>query len=224
MNCLHFIIDLIQLRSSPHTTHVPSSETKSSSTLPLDIKARNSLRKKSFENSIELDDSRNVHSEEERFSQLVTPTATCFSTDDLDDIFKIGRKSETSMLESSPIPINMTSHNDSTKESENILSDFTTPLARNFSKKRLNSSSSGSIKDSPSKPMKLDLSVDHSIENGEILNPRTPFITPLTPDGRLISPIQMVCREIFVTEKTYVNDLQEVIEVRTKFLNQLSQI
>jgi len=203
--------DLIQLRSSPHNTHAPSSETKANSTPPLDIKARNSLRKKSFENSIELDDSRNVHSEEERFSQLVTPTATCFSTDDLDDIFKIGRKSETSMLESSPQPINMTSLNDSSKDSENILSDFTNPLARNFSKKKLNSSSSGSIKESPGKSMKLDLSVDHSIENGEILNPRTPF-TPLTPDGRLISPIQMVCREIFVTEKTYVKDLQEVIE------------
>ena len=53
----------------------------------------------------------------------------------------------------------------------------------------------------------------------------TPSIdTPTTPQGAggcrsaSMSKLQMVCREMFMTEKTYVNDLQDIIEVKIHFV------
>lgn len=54
--------------------------------------------------------------------------------------------------------------------------------------------------------------VERTFENGEIMNPKSPF--SLNFEGRdNLSMVQMVCRELLETERSYVNDLKEVIEV-----------
>ena len=224
---IKFVLDLIQLRS-------PSPGSNSN-----DEKIRKSLRKKSLdildlssrkekknafeyrklsidENCLSSDENLFEHLKNDKDSPTITPTATYFSRDDLDEIFNVGRKTtdkssdskdtnkkKTSEIDKDPliIPLSTDEQIDSAVES------LTTPVSQHFSHKMITSQS-----DSALRPSTLDLSDDHANESTGILNPRTPF-SPLTPDGKTISPIQMVCREIFMTEKAYVNDLQEVIEV-----------
>ena len=121
----------------------------------------------------------------------------------------------------------ITQENSDIQESDSLTENSLHNLALNHSDISLNMTHDSKIKESPSflsngkfnfsKDSVFDSSLDSSylnktFENGDIMNPRSPFVV----DANL-SRTQMICREMLITEKCYVNDLEEVIEVRFDF-------
>ncbi|XP_047137719.1 uncharacterized protein LOC100207358 isoform X2 [Hydra vulgaris] len=103
---------------------------------------------------------------------------------------------------------------DSDSFTENSLHNLALNQSDIFLNMTLDSKSKGSPNSiySCSKDSIFDSSLDSSylnktFENGDILNPRSPFLV----DANL-SRTQKICHEMLITEKTYVNDLREVIE------------
>ena len=172
----------------------------------------------------------------DRFSTVLNPTATSFSKDELNEIFNIGREDmeieKSSAKENSNNDLSLdtslqsndegTLHNVALNQSNISLDDSVigTPkheITDSSEMKTSNNELPSLVSRQNIPPLNLDSDFQEPqkqcFENGEIMNPRAPF-TP-TPDKNVtFSHVQMVCREMFITEKTYVNDLQEVIEVR----------
>ncbi|XP_057304179.1 uncharacterized protein LOC130641404 isoform X3 [Hydractinia symbiolongicarpus] len=183
----------------------------------------------------------------DRFSTCLTPTATSFSKDELNEIFNIKRNAME--VDNSPdkSPQKQTSFEfvenlDASMQSTHDTSMHNVALDQSNISLDSGFEHNSPVKtvDSPSVPTEtevntslqsasrtslppLDLQTISSIneqetettktpnDNGQLLNPRSPF-TPSPDKNVSFSPVQMVCREIFMTEKSYVNDLQEVIE------------
>lgn len=175
----------------------------------------------------------------ERLNTVVTPTATSFSREDLNEIFNITR--DTMDIAKSGRNINNT---DSTLTEENVEmqspdrhniaideSNFSldSTLTETFSAapmtELLNNDDNNNQKHHEQRtPTKQSLNcIDNSSTPSPVNGLTAPFSSPQTPGesagngvgGRTgsLSKLQMVCREIFMTEKSYVSDLQAIIEV-----------
>lgn len=169
-------------------------------------------------------------------STILTPTATSFSKDELNEIFNISRDSMdveriTGLESSSSVAMqqntstNMASspsdkpHNialnesnfsmDSTVMESSCISQTETDLHSS----RCSSDDNNNMKNSSVvTPDKTDIRQTDSPVGSNVNKLNTDTSSPANKAGSL-SKLQMVCREIFMTEKSYVNDLQDIIEV-----------
>ena len=222
-----FFLDLIQLKS-PNNSNVETSPLSGSVTAPT---RRRSAEVSSSSSPYYVEHDR-LHqlSQGDRLSTIVTPTATSFSREDLNEIFNISR--DTMNLDKSPKINKETTianesvnaiqspdrHNVAIDESnfsfENTLLAEEIPISTSQSMPQLNDDNNNEKdKDRPTIPLDL------STQPIQPTTTTTPIDTPTTPQGAggsrsaSMSKLQMVCREMFMTEKTYVSDLQDIIEV-----------
>ncbi|XP_066931224.1 uncharacterized protein [Clytia hemisphaerica] len=180
-------------------------------------------------------------SAEQRLSTVVTPTATSFSREDLNEIFNITR--DTMEIEKSPNIHNNpaeTRLNNTLNESfqdipqspdqHNIAIDESNFLLDNTITEETLQSCAPPPSNSIGNPIPQTNDNNNNTKDNEnikqttlldLSNPQnTPVDTPCTtPQGGggpsrsgSMSKLQMVCREIFMTEKQYVSDLQDIIE------------
>lgn len=226
-----FCLDLIQLKSPTPTSH--ATDSKLTNERPRRRRSADVADVPQYytEDEHVLNE---VHSTvEKRSSALLTPTATSFSKADLNEIFNISRESmdvqRSAALSTAVIQKNIT-------ENTSMSVAMTTPekchnVAMNESNFSMNSSvldsSCASQADTEMNNSSCASSDGNNNTNNHVTSLRLPTTnatkmspismdTPSPGSGKSgsLSKLQMVCREIFMTEKSYVNDLQDIIEVR----------
>lgn len=195
----------------------------------------------------------NTNSQSERVnSAILTPTATSFSKDELNEIFNISRHSmdiveRSATLTSPGLDISSTSMQHTPSSSSTTTNMVASPSDKphnialdesNFSmdSSSVMESSCVSQTDSELNSSKCMSDNNNNMKNGGSAVATVPSktdnrpqivhmegtagnkSTDLSPPANSnkagsLSKLQMVCREIFMTEKSYVNDLQDIIEV-----------
>jgi len=245
---LFLFLDLIQLKSpsSPN----PDSNTQLPGTVPT---RRRSAECGSSSPPYYAENERVHHlATIERLNTVVTPTATSFSREDLNEIFNITRDTMDNVK--TPAGRNANNIDDSTLADDSV--EMQSPDKHNIAIDESNFSLDSTLTETFSAAPMSELLNNDDNNNQKLHEQRTPtkqtldsldtsstqsmaistpspisgcsapLSSPQTPgpaadsvDGGIgsrtgsLSKLQMVCREIFMTEKSYVSDLQAIIEV-----------